>query len=315
MSDAKIKIRYNPGIKLYRYDGDDLTIYRVFKYDPKTDKYLLKKLNDDTTCIVDHHYAHNDLIKLNEDGIVSFNVLSGERKDVMVCIHRKNEFEDPVPFAICRQDVVDIFKMYTDPPKKGTAYAGISVNKRNCPAEMKMEDFMLCDDVLYTKFVHVYLEDTLDDILGSLYLGRFDKVLKDLEKYRRGSNIYGYQDNVRDLLVYHNFMYDFHEAFNVIEVPFPIVNEAKDLLKDVIGQIEQKVISEVYIMPYSKMINLSEFARPYKLITPEWNKCKPEDRVIFIVAYDIDESKDYLKEKYGTSNKDEIIKKLGFSVM
>ena len=309
------KVFYNAGIKLYRYYEDKLIIYRVYKYDSKTDRYLLKKLNDDTTEIVDYEYAHNKLIKLNEDGIVSFNIVSGERQDVMICIHRKEDLDTAVPFAICRQDVVDIFKMYTDPPKKGVAYAGISVNQRNCPAEMKIQDFMLCNDVLYTKFVHVYLDDTLEKILDIIYLGRFDKVLKDLEKFRHGSNLIGYQTNVKDLLTYHNFMYDFHEAFNVIEVPFPIVKDAESLLKDVIGQIEQKIISNVYIIPYSKSINLNEFNRPYKLMTPEWDKCKPEDRIIFIVGYDVDETKDYIKEKYGTKDKEEIIKKLGFSVM
>lgn len=317
MSEEKTtKRHYSLGTKLYRYDENNkLIVYRVYRYDPKKEQYLLKNLGEKTTEIMGYDAVHNNLVKLNEDGIVSFNIIEGERQDVMVCIHRLKDLESAVPFAVCRQDVVDIFKMYSDPPKKGIIYAGISVNRRNCPAEMRIEDFMLCDDVLYTRFVNVYLDDTLDTIMDIMYMGRFDKVLENLQKYRKGSNLIGYQRTVKDLLLYHNFMYDFHEAFDVVEVPFPIVKEAEDLLKEVIGQMEQKVISNVYIIPYSKTINTSEFNRPYRLMTPEWDKCKPENRLIYIVGYDVDEDADYLQTKYGTNDKEEIIKKMGFSIM
>ena len=37
-------------------------------------------------------------------------------------------------------------------------------------------------------------------------------------------------------------------------------------------------------------------------MTPDWSKCEKEDQKIFIIGYDIDETKDYLTEKYGTNS-------------
>lgn len=310
---------YHTGTKIYRYLEDGtLLVARIYKYDKKNDCYKVnckdEKLNG---SFIQYSKAHNEWIKLNPDGIVSFSILKGEKQDVMVAIHRADDLKNKneIPFAVCRQDVVDIFKMYTNPPENGKAWAGISVNRNNCPAELKIEDFMLCDDILYTRHVSVYLDDTLDDILSCIYLDRYDNVLKNLEKFRQGSNIIGIRDSVKDLLETHNFMYDFHETFEVTEVPFPINNDNVHFIKDVIGQIKQKVISNVFIIPYDKSVNTSEFNKPYMLMTPDWTKCEKEDQKIFIVGYDIDDSVDYLTAKYGTNNKDEIIKQLGFNVM
>ena len=307
------------GTKLYRYEGDKLIVIRVLKH--SNGYYDCKIIEGKTTdlfgegILVKDTEINDEYVTLKEDGIVGFSVLQCEKKDVMVTIHRKEDANDPIPFALCRQDVVDIFKMYSNPPQSGYAWAGISVNRNNCPAEMKMEDFMLCDDILRTEFINIYLDDTLDDILNLVFLDRYNNILARLKKFREGSNIIGNCSTLRELLETHNFMYDFHEAFGITEVPFLINNDTKHLLIDIIGQMIQKVVREVYIIPYDKTINTKEFERPYMLMTPDWSKCKKEDQKIFIIGYDVDDKADYLVSKYGTNNKEEILQQLGFNVM
>lgn len=314
MSGIKI---YAKGTKFYRYEGDTLQIVRVNKYNKDTKHYYTFPIEgfDDkiSTVTISVDESYNKWVRLVEDGIVSFSILKCEKKDVMIAVHTKEDKD--IPCAICRQDVIDIFKMYSDTPENGKAWAGISVNRDNCPAEIKMEDFMLCDEIESTSVVAVYLDDTIDDILRCIDTTKMDNVLNKLADFRKDTNIIGNCRSVKELLEYHNFIYDFHNAFNVVEVPFPIMQESEVLLRDVIGQILHKVISNVFIIPYSKSIDTTEFAKPFMLMTPEWDRCKDEDKKIFIVGYDIDEDKDYLTVKYGTNNKEEIIKQLGFSTM
>ena len=314
----KTKNIYTAGTKLYKFIDNNCFMVRVIKF--RDNYYMVRIIKGDDYIVgskmsISYDDLHNNYIKLNEDGIISFNILKGEKKDVMICLHKKEELSNTIPFAICRQDVVDIFTMYTNTPPKGQIWCGISVNAKNCPAEMKMEDFMLCEDVLETRFIAVYLDDTLDDILDCIYLGKYNTILENLYKYRQGTNIIGNCKSVKELMENHNFMSDFHEAFGVTEVPFLINNDNKFLIMDVISQMLQKVVSNVYIIPYSKEINTKEFERDYVLMTPDWSKCKNEDKSIFIIGYDVNEDEDYLTSKYGTNNKEELIKQLGFNIM
>lgn len=311
---------YTKGTKLYKYEDDKLYEVRVLGYDEKTSKYTLKWLEKDEVADYDYDVIHDQLTRLDPDGVVSFNIVKdGPVQDVMILTHPLKDGEiSSTPFAVCRQDSIDIFRMATTAtPVKGQVWAGISINKNNCPAEAKLTDFMQCEDIIYTIMIAVYNTDTLDDIISLVFEDKFDRVLETYEKKHKGDNLVGICTSLRQLMEETKFMYDFHETMGIIEVPFLIDESPKiiELIKDIIGQIKHAYISNIYLIPYSKQIDTSEFERPWVLMTPDSSKAKKEDQKIYIVGYDVDPDKDYLNMKFGTSNKDEIIQKLGFQTL
>ena len=315
------KIQYSKGTKIYKYnDNDELILGRII--DVKDGSYKVsferggpfKGVNK----WIPYNEAHNEYVKLSPDGVITFNILNdGPVKDVAVMVHPM-EFEgvSPIPFAICRQDTVDIFRMATKAtPVEGQVWAGISINKNNCPAECDIRQFMNCEDLDYMVSISAYKDDVIEDWLPMLFVSKFDNVLKTYEKKHHGDNLVGICTSLKELLEDKGFMYDFHEAMGVIEVPFLINDDTHYLLKDVISQIEHVTVSEVYVIDYSRDINTDEFERPFKIMAPDYSKAKPEDRKLYIVGYDVDEDTPYLESMYGTADKEQIIKDMGFTVL
>lgn len=319
---------YTRGTKLYSYSTEKvesgetqvLNTVRILKYDEKNDQYKLKWIEKNEEGNFDRNTIHEQMVRINPDGIVSFNIVrDGPIQDVMILTHPVEDGSvSPTPFAICRQDCIDIFRMATTPtPVEGQVWAGISINKNNCPAEVKLEDFAKCDEIEQTTMIAVYKEDTIDDLLSMIFVDRFDNILKAYEKKHKGDNAVGICTSIKQLMEETNFMYDFHEAMGIIETPFVIdgTPTTNDLIKDIIGQIKHVYVENIYLIPYSREVDTSEFERPWVLMTPDWSKAREEDRKIFIVGYDVDPDKDYLTMKFGTNNKEDILKQMGFRTM
>ena len=318
------KTIYNNGTKVYKYDEENhLIMARVIGYDEKEDLYNLKFESggpfEGAKKWVKYDEVHNDFVRLIPDAAISFNIVKNKFvKDVMILVHPvKDNAISSMPFAICRQDSVDIFRMATKAtPVDGQVWAGISINRNNCPTGCDLIQFMDCEEFLYSTIVYAYIDDTIDDILPMVFESKFDDVLKDYEKKHHGDNLVGICTSLRELLEDKGFMYDFHEAVGVIEVPFIIGEDTQHMLADIISQIECATVVNTYLIEYSKEIDTMEFERPYKLMCSDFSKAtKPEDHKIYIVGYDIDESIPYLVTKYGTDNKDEIIKSMGFNIL
>ena len=322
MSDGNNKLIYTRGTKLYRYDNDNLILGRIMKYE-NDDKYKIKYINgapfDGAISWITYEEAHNKFVRLIPDAAISFNIVKDKSiRDVMVLVHPLIDGKiDNMPSAVCRQDVVDIFRMSTKAtPVEGQVWAGISINKNNCPAECNIVQFMDCEEFQFSVMVYAYIDDTLDDILQFVFENKFDNILEDYEKKHHGDNLVGICTSLRELLEDKGFMYDFHEVLGVIEVPFVINKNNEHLLANIISQIEQKTVTNIYVMDYSKEIDTTEFQRPYKLMTSDcYIKDNPEAKKIHIVGYDVDENIPYLATKYGTEDKEEIIKQMGFNVI
>lgn len=319
---------YTRGTKFYKYttknvDGEEtqvLNTVRVLRYDEKLDQYKLKAIEADKEVYADRQTVHEQMVRINPDGIVSFNIVrDGPVQDIMILTHPVEDGDiSPTPFAICRQDCIDIFRMATTPtPVEGQVWVGISINKNNCPAEVKLEDFTKCDELNMTIMIATYKEDTIDDMLSMIFVDRFDQILKTYEKKHKGDNVIGICTSVKQLMEETNFMYDFHEAMGIIETPFVIdgTPTTNNLIKDIIGQIKHVYVDNIYLLDYSREVDTSEFERPWVLMTPDWSKAREEDRKIFIVGYDVDPDKDYLTMKFGTNNKEDILKQMGFHTM
>ena len=331
MQDSE-KSNITPGTRLYSYDYSynppKLVEARVKRYKQKKDLYVIDVLTKDI------HYKNlkygdntvsrevvDSFVKLVPDGVIVFAIVkdSEQIRDVMACIHSMDKstgMMSSIPFAVCRQDCVDIYSMAEkQTPVKGQVWAGCSVSQRTCPAESNIVAFMNCQDILYTTPVAVYKDDYVDDFLACLNTDRFDNTLATYKKKHFGDNLVGIDSTLHDLLVNKNFMFDFHECFDVIEVPFLVREDVKHLIVDVISQVKKEVVTDVYIMGFDRSIPLYNFERPYVFMTPDPTKAKAEDRKLFVIGYNVDETQDYNKSKYGVNNIEEAAEKLGFTIL
>ena len=324
---AEIITTFPIGTKIYNYVDGKPFIHRVYKCDHTKQTYDFKCIYPAEYAGISSHrsfdFVHKNFIKLNPDGYITCAIVKGEVSDVMVCLHKvekqdgatNTDVADVLPHVVCRQDVIDIFKMAND---QTSVFSGCSVSRKSCPPQIPLQNFMQCDEITYTQMASVYLDDTLDDILSFFFLQRFDKILAARAEKHRKEGHDNVKDNfytLHDLLKGKEFMYDFHETFDITEVPFPIKNGVEHLLADIVSQLIQKVVTNVYITEYTKLVDTTEFNRPYVLVTPDSGKAKKEDQKVFFVGYDVDESADYMEKQYGTNDKDELIKKMGFQVL
>lgn len=320
---------YVVGTKLYMfYDEGKIAYYRITKVDKEADKYTVKVVYPYDLAGMTHlyscEYVHEKFTKLNPDAYINFILTDDSPRDVMVCLHRTikdgsiNELEcEEMPYAICRQDVVNIFKMaQEETPQKGQIWSGISISKDTCPADMPLENFLMTKGFKQLYPVAVYLEDRLCDILELVWKDKFDGALdaRARKHERAQDNILDNCHTLEELLRKQCFMYDFHNAFNIIEIPFiPQENGATDdLLRDIIGQLKHVVADKIMICKFDRQINFDELANPFIFMTPDSAKAKPEDQVVWVIGYTIDETQIYIEKRYGTTDKDEIVKKMGF---
>lgn len=312
-------MKYSVGTKIYSYDKDDeLVIFRIRKADDEKEVYDLFNLNTNTSCQMTFDEVHNNFVRLKPDGIMMFYIVkdSDQIRDVLVTLHPfdKNGQISSIPYAACRQDCVDIFSQAEKKtPIEGQIWAGCSISEKTCPAETSVAAFMNCEEFQYSRVCAVYLDDTLDSILDNVYTNKFDNILETYKKKHYGDNLVGICTSLKELLEDKDFMLDFHYAFDITEVPFPILpKETDNLLLSIVEQVKSIAVKQVYVLPYDKTIDLKEFQRPYILCTPQYRNASPEQRKIYIVGYDEDPEVDALMKKYGTNSREELVAKLGF---
>ena len=268
------------------------------KFTPGTKKKIpVQELTDDYT-------------KLRPDGYISFDIVTvGKKlKDVMVIITRQEDIQarEKTPYAVCRQCAVDLFAKQLSPDN--VDYAGISVSKESCPADVKFENFLACETVELDETIAYYIGDSLDNILNLLrHTSQFDTVLTTLfndhcdyitnnnhyisEVYKKTKNeINGYYKSLKDLLYWNNFEYDIYRAFDII--PLTVSKEdiiCTDEIKDsvdkltvygmqLLSSIVCRNIYESIVLPYDKDIDMKKIQGSFMLIATNEGK-------VFLVAY------------------------------
>ena len=277
-----------PGSKYFRYIDDELEIIRVFRVKQSAKK--VKYWTSDHEVKTMSFDELEDWTMLSADGIInSIIVKSGDYSDVIVTLSKLPN-ETGMPQVICRQGILDIF---TDKMKKNmnVSYIGASVSQETCPAEIEFTYLLACDSIVENFPTVVYLDDTFEDIISLISSDRIDKVLANRAMtisrvdMARDSKTLGSCSTLRELLESNKFIYDFRKCFSIIEVPFsidPDSDELDDQNTDYLGNAIGTFITETYMIPYSKEINLKNFNRDYVLISSaadNYNK-------IYIVGYD-----------------------------
>ena len=121
-----------------------------------------------------------EFTKLKPDGYISFDIVTvgNGLKDVMAIVSRQKDIDakERTPYAVCRQCAVDLFAKQLSPDN--VDYAGISVSKESCPADVQFENFLACNSVEFDETIAYYIGDSLYSILNLLRsTSKFDTIL------------------------------------------------------------------------------------------------------------------------------------------
>lgn len=230
------------GLKFFRYnDNDELEIIRIIEL---KNNFTIAVVKDETTGEkrkIETDSLKNEYTMLAYDGLLCFSIVKvhKELEDVIVSLFRKKDIDmhEPLPYAVCRQGITDIFANQIKINNK--EYYGASVSQDTIPADVPFNIMVACDKIEDTKMIAVYIDDKLDDILNLIKTKKYDAVINYLfndyinyksktygEMYKNNVKnkpcVDGYCKNLRDLLDFNNFMYDFYRGYDIIPISFDL---------------------------------------------------------------------------------------------
>lgn len=310
------------GLKFYRFnDNDTYDIIRLIKFNEIKKEYSVRDQHGNTKKIsLDE--LNDKWIRLNPDGIMEFILCyvidnQGEEvPDVLVTLRRKTENGgiEPIPYAVCRQSVIDVFCLL----QQNQYIAGMTITQDTCPPEVGFDGNYAYSKLKNQELVAVYSDDYLDDILSIINCTKYNNQLR-LIKSRNKMNIPGFCVTLYDLLHENFFMLDFHKAFDIHEFAFPKFDfEDRNtirILTEYIIHNKYEVPSRFYPVRFNKTIDLKDIKRSYMLITSDSYKYPKSD--IILLGYDISETVSYMDYiNKGSSPKDALnnaMKDLGWS--
>ena len=295
------------GLKLYRYDEeeDEIIVYRILHYKETQKTYKVYNLNTDKIEVFneDEIYDANKFVVLNPDGFLTFSIVEMNKtnnvKDVMVCLHRRNETKDQLPYAVCRQCMQDIFIEQTILKNTNLTTVGCSVSRESLPTGADFSATLVYEKLKWMVISAVYLDDSLDSIAKYIFPGinikKFNNVLLRTHEWAKINmpTTRGFNDTVYDLLKENRFINDFRTAFDTLILDFNIDKDLssstgyqmflyKDQLDTFKKQLANNKITMTYIMPYNKQIDLDDIQRNYVLAQSK------DTNDIFVIGYDVE---------------------------
>lgn len=278
------------GDKFYKYieEEDRIEIVRIIKM-KNTETFIIEREDTKDKFKINRDRLLSEFTRLKSDGFISFAIvnLQDNLKDVIVSLYRSKDIDNKValPYAACRQNIFDLFssQIKREGINSDVTYIGISVSVDTIPEDTPYEMVLSCNGIIENTMVSVYIDDTLDSILSMIRESKYDLVLKTLNNRLSDPKIVGSCESLRDLLIYNNFMYDFHKGFNIVKVPFKVeILESYEILPEQRIYLENDLKVEMfrtYTLEYDKEINLNKIEREYILISDVNDK-------LYILAYD-----------------------------
>lgn len=264
----------------YRYDEgkDEPTIIRICKA-KNTNKFIAE--TEDGNISVTRNELIENYSRLKNDAYITFFVLELDKgaKDVAVTIHRRKDLDknDNVPYAICRQQFENSFNstVIVD----DLYHIGLSMSKDTCPNDMNYTDLYICNGIKQGVTISAYIGDTLDIILHFIKTDKYDEVLKEIDDNANKLVVEGTCKSLRELLEYHDIMYDFLLGFDIVRVPFK-VEDNKLTLEQIqyLEHITKHVFIDALVVPKDTDINLDEIQKSHIKIYDENEK-------VYIIAY------------------------------
>ena len=147
---------------------------------------------------------------------------------------------------------------------------GCSVSVKTVPEGIDYSMFSACNGIRQNLLVSAYIDDKFEDIISLVKTKNFDAVLSTLYNANKNPSMFGYCKDLRQLLQYTDFMYDFRQCFNIVPVNIEIDINSKGLDINQIRYIEfllQKEVLQNCIYPYNKNIDLDKIQWEYMLIS------------------------------------------------
>lgn len=245
-----------------------------------------------------------DYVRLIPDGQLAVSIVDTGKidnkvtKDVLVCLYRTEDLEDGrnIPFAVCRQNIEDFFTTQIN-NNPYVQYAGLSMSQATCPDGVEFAMILACNGIIHTTAISVYLDDTLDDILGLINTSKFDETLKEMHD-KIAYNVVGHYPSLRQLLEANEFMYDFLSAYNIHQVPFEVqlINDCElyPEQRSILEEILKTEMFRTYVLKYDRDIDINEIQRNFVMISDN-------NKDVYIVAFDKGQ---YINETYKKAFKD-----------
>ena len=285
----------------YRYEDneEEATIIRICKA-KNTNKFIAETQNGEITI------TRNELIenytRLKNDAFITFFTLKLDKgaKDVLVAMHRRKDLDENnnVPYAVCRQQFENSFKSILI--RDNVYHLGVSMSKDTCPNDVNYGDLFLCNGVSEGITVSTYKGDTLETILHFIKQEKFDSILREIDDNANKIIVEGTCRSLRELLEYHDFMYDYLLGFNITRVPFKVEDNKLELEQiKYLEALTKHTFIDTMVVPYDSDIDLEKIERSHIVISDEEQK-------LYIVIYIKGEYTNEYYRKYFTDKRDMI---------
>ncbi len=289
----------NKGTKFFKYNEDsELELIRVRHVDKTKNKVKYVDQNNNKKSM-----TYEDLEQyrmLRPDGIM--NIITAKVNninDVIVTIAKLDRTDRELPFAVCRQYIYDIFSNMTNKTADMNPIIGVSVSEKTCPPNINFRDVLSCTGMKDFATFSIYLDDTLDDLLDLVNQNKYNSILRMSAEYASINLSMRYTTGLsytlRELLETNNFMYDFRQCFDIMEIPYHIDPDSDMLSMENMLYIEDQIqqnIMETYVIKYSKEIDLSEIKRDYVIVS----SAQDQYQDVYIVGYDTSDN-EYVKRQ------------------
>lgn len=320
-----MKIQTAIGYKFFKDLGEEVEIVRLvkarkYKKGGVPAEVTIEDINGKRSKIRTE-VLEKEWTPLEPDGIATISLVtmkdsSGDPvSDVIVSVikYLNVMVGDKIPFAVCRQNIVDFFNnLVVRTEDESDLLYGISVNQNDCPTNFDFRLLSACNSVEDFDMVNFYREDTVDDILKLVDTTKYDIALQksydafcDNEiKYNGGDvslmfkkKYKGWCTSVELLLKENNFQYDINEMLGIADIDFDIskyfvkkvlpTNEeveytsVTDDLKVWLSHVYKVNMRDVTVLEYNHDINLAEFnnARYFFI--------RNTDKQLYMVVYTI----------------------------
>ena len=232
-----------------------------------------------------------NFVRLVPDGFftisnVDYPINNGTERgfDVLCTLNLTN---DGMPYVVCRQDTIDVFKFTND--AKLTPI-GLSVSRESCPKNMDFNVFLYSDNVTNFRATAVYLEDSLTDFLKYVKpLAKYDATMAKLYAKYKNTGATGCFNNVYELLLKNGFYEDVKRAFGVWTYPFPVDlkrcqlnDQEENMLNTAIKLKNRKRMVNVIYCPFERGMNLDKFNDRYLIVNAGTDRVSDP----FVFAYE-----------------------------